>query len=183
MGYAGHSGRTGFGYGGHVWNLCLFTLLLCLIDNAHGAQFSQDFLQHLKKTLEPYRVAATPDDQKPKDLEDSKERYRWVSRFINLSALVYAAHAIYERHQQPPLQSVHPFFRATIAKMVHALLPKTLMLPVKGYFFVDALSIIIETMLYKTIAQLLLFCGTHDIDEVAQEGVSRSKKIIKALFV
>jgi hypothetical protein len=52
----------------------------------------------------------------------------------------------------------------------------------RGRFMIQVGGIAIETLVYKTMAQLVLMCATQDVGELAQKLVVRLKKLIRAFM-
>jgi len=49
-------------------------------------------------------------------------------------------------------------------------------------FFIDALFILGEVMMYKTVAQLVVACGILEFDDLMHEAIVRSKRVVKSVF-
>ncbi|HZW61251.1 MAG TPA: hypothetical protein VFF04_03430 [Candidatus Babeliales bacterium] len=101
-----------------------------------------------------------------------------ISKIINLTALCYASWKIYWRYQEigksVPETFVHKIFG--YARPIQ-------LLTNRGSFFIDSGGIILETMLYKTLAQLILLCASSDILELFESAISRGKRVARALLI
>lgn len=106
--------------------------------------------------------------------------YERVNRLINLAAIAYASYKIYLRYEQMG----KPVPETAMYKIINYFKPLQLQsITNKGSFFIDAGAIIIETLLYKTLIQLLVLCGTSDVLELVESGIFRGKKIVKMLLI
>lgn len=166
----------------------LFLVIIFLPGELQGSsqRFSAEFLKEIKKSVFQDAVKSDEFSQK-KDIviiqaEKAKTRYFTYERcsaMINLAAAAYATHKIYHCYRFGKM-------RASLKSelFLYRFYPEYLKnLEDGGAFFVDATAVLVETLIYKTVAKLMLVCAMGDLSDVVEQGIIRTKKIVSALVL
>lgn len=163
---------------------CVKVLLVLVITptlGIAGIQFSPHVLQLLRqqdnKTSEYVDQTHTNTvmHQTIKQQSDSScsEWAKKADIAINIAAVVYAAAKIYHCYSMvSPAKPtrLQTWWLAACPAWMHALTKQ-------GSFFIDSIGCILETLVYKTIAKCVVACGTHDIVDVTEIALERSKQV------
>jgi hypothetical protein len=110
-----------------------------------------------------------------------------LEMLLNVATVAYAAFHIYKRYKvlNKPAPIIRRSFVGSLLNNVYThMFPPTIQKSfMQGNFCLEALGIVIEALLYKTVAQLIIICGSGSIMDVVEMGVVRGKKIVHAALL
>ena len=162
-------------------------LMVCTVSMS--AHFNPQALEALK-THEPYKQAmhtsalvkhekeAVAYAKQEVGTSSQQLSYNNVHACINIAAMVHATVKIYMRLRANASTST-----PASSSWWSTLCPQWMCtITSQSSFFVDSVCIVLETLLYKTIAKYIVACASHDIVDVAEEALERGKKVAKKVI-
>jgi len=150
-------------------------------------QFSADFLEQQDEKPQPHSWL-TLEHPKQETLPSAPKQASWFTvnnahKIINIATLMYACIKIYKRYQQidattPPSEGEYMLMKKLKQLMLYVCPQFIQTIGSHGVFFIDSVEIIFKALIYKTLAQLVVLCGSGNIFDLIGYGLQKAAHLV-----
>lgn len=161
-------------------NWLFFLFLIVTLNGVKCADEHCKDISSFEKALDdlykrkPHLFILKHEDHLPKKKEESWPDYKTCTQAIDILALASAFVRIYIAHARIDLEEDDDWFDRTITLICPDLIIR---IAKQSKFLKESIEITLETILLKTVAQLILYCGKGDGFDLLKKALRYTKKI------